>query len=45
LEHHLQGVFGNVVAVIFQSSFNSEMHQNNIYFYFKKTIFDISVTK
>jgi hypothetical protein len=29
-------LFGNVVAVAFQNTFHSEMHQNNIFFYFLK---------
>jgi len=28
-------VFENIVAVIFQSVFHSEMHQNNIFLFFK----------
>jgi hypothetical protein len=38
-------VFENVVTVAFQSIFRSEMHQNNIFFYFLKIIFDISISK
>jgi hypothetical protein len=34
-----------VVAVAFQSAFHLEMYQNNIYFYFKKIIFDIGASK
>ena len=33
-----------MVAVVFQSVFCFEMHQNNI-FYLKKIIFDISTSK
>jgi hypothetical protein len=36
-------VFESVVAVAFQSVFNSEMHQNNILFF--KFIFDINASK
>jgi hypothetical protein len=36
-------VFESVVAVTFQSVFNSEMHQNNILFF--KFIFDINASK
>jgi hypothetical protein len=36
---------GSVVAVAFQSIFYLEMHQNNIFFYLKKIIFEISVSK
>jgi hypothetical protein len=35
-------VFGSVVAVVFQNIFHLEMHQNNIFFYFLKIIFDIN---
>jgi len=28
-------MFGNVIAVAFQSVFYSEMHQNNIFLFFK----------
>jgi hypothetical protein len=38
-------VFESVVMVAFQSVFYLEMHQNNIFFYFLKIIFDISVLK
>jgi hypothetical protein len=34
-----------MVAVDFQSIFHAEMHQNDIFFYFKKIIFEISVLK
>jgi hypothetical protein len=30
-----EGVFGSVVMVVFQSAFHSEMHQNNIFLFFK----------
>jgi hypothetical protein len=30
------GLFGSVIAVAFQSVFHSVMHQNNIFFIFKK---------
>jgi hypothetical protein len=36
-------LFGNAVAVIFQSAFHSGMYQNNIFFL--KIIFDISTSK
>jgi hypothetical protein len=39
------GLFGSVVAVIFQSVFHLEMYQNNIFFYFLKMIFKISISK
>jgi len=32
-------MFGSGVAVTFQSAFHSEMHQNDIFFYFFKIIF------
>jgi hypothetical protein len=38
-------MFGSVVAVVFQSTFHSEMYQNNMFFYFLKIIFDISASK
>ena len=41
--HMKLGMFGSVVVVIFQSAFHSEKYQNNIFFYFFKIIFDISV--
>jgi hypothetical protein len=34
--------FKSVVVIAFQSIFHSEIHQNNIFFHFKKIIFDIS---
>jgi hypothetical protein len=34
-----------VVAVVFQSVFYLEMHQNNVFLFFKKSIFDISALK
>jgi len=34
-----------VVTVVFQSIFCAEMHQNDILFYFKKIIFEISESK
>ena len=37
-------VFESMVAVVFQSIFYSEMHQNNI-FLFKKLIFNINISK
>jgi hypothetical protein len=42
-ESNGQDVFESVVAVAFQSVFNSEMHQNNILFF--KFIFDINASK
>jgi hypothetical protein len=27
-------LFGSVVAVVFQSTFRAEMHQNDVFFYF-----------
>jgi len=35
-------VSGSVVAVAFQSDFHSKLHQNNVFFIFKKIIFDIT---
>jgi hypothetical protein len=34
-----------VVAVVFQSIFHAEMHQNDVFFIFLKIIFEISVSK
>jgi hypothetical protein len=34
-----------MVAVAFQSFVYSEMHPNNIFFYFLKIIFDINISK
>jgi hypothetical protein len=34
-----------VVTVAFQSVFYAEMHQNDIFFYFLKIIFEISTSK
>jgi hypothetical protein len=39
------GLFGIVVVVAVQSTFRLEMHQNDIFFHFKKIIFDISTSK
>jgi hypothetical protein len=41
----LLGVLGSVVVVVFQSAFHSEKYQNNIFFYFLKIIFNISISK
>jgi len=42
--HKMFGVvFGNVVAVVFQSVFYLKMHQNN-FFNFLKIIFDINTS-
>jgi len=38
-------LFESVVAVVFQSVFHSEMHQNEVFFYFLKIIFEISISK
>jgi hypothetical protein len=39
-------IFGkNMVVVVFQNVFYLKMHQNNIFFYFLKIIFDINVSK
>ena len=38
-------MFGIVVAITFQSVICLEMHQNNIFFYFLKVIFDIGTSK
>ena len=35
----------SVAVVVFQSAFHTEMHQNDIFFYFLKIIFEISVSK
>jgi hypothetical protein len=32
-------MFESVVTVAFQNTFHTEMHQNNIFFYFFKIIF------
>jgi hypothetical protein len=40
-----KGMFGSGVAVTFQSAFHSEMHQNDIFFYFFKIIFKICILK
>jgi len=37
--------FKSVVVIAFQSIFYSEIHQNNIFFYLLKIIFDISALK
>jgi len=37
-------VFDSVVVVAFQITFRVKMHANN-FFYFKKIIFDISISK
>jgi flagellar biosynthesis protein FlhB len=34
-----------LILVVFQSVFHAEMHQNNIFFIFKKIIFKISASK
>jgi hypothetical protein len=38
-------LFESVVAVVFQSIFCAEIHQNDIFFYFLKIIFEISTLK
>jgi len=38
-------MFKIVVVVIFQSVFHAEMHQNDVFFYFLKIIFEISQLK
>jgi hypothetical protein len=38
-------VFKSVLVIVFQSIFHFAKHQNNIYFYFLKFIFDISISK
>jgi len=46
LRGHIKDVlFESVVAAVFQNVFRFEMHQNNIFFYFKKNIFDIDISK
>jgi len=40
-----QGLFESGVAVAFQNIFHSEMHQNDIFFYFLKIIFEINASK
>jgi hypothetical protein len=37
-------IFENIITVVFQNIFYSEIYQNNI-FYFLKIIFDISASK
>jgi hypothetical protein len=37
-------LFGSVVAVTFQRNFYLEMHQNDLFFYFFKIIFEISIS-
>jgi hypothetical protein len=34
-----------MVAVAFESVFRAEMHQNDVFFIFKKIIFEISASK
>ena len=38
-------MYGIVVVVAVQNAFRLEMHQDHIFFYFKKIIFDISASK
>ena len=38
-------LFGIVVVVAVQSVFHLEIHQNDIFFYFLKIIFEISTSK
>jgi hypothetical protein len=38
-------MFGSMVAVVFQSVFRAEIHQNNIFFYFLKIICEIRASK
>jgi len=38
-------MFESVVAIAFQSVFHLKMNQNNVFFIFKKNIFDISASK
>jgi hypothetical protein len=39
-------IFGrNMVAIVFQNVFYLKMHQNNIFIYFLKIIFDINISK
>ena len=38
-------MFRSVVVVAFQSAFHAEMHQNDVFLFFKKIIFDISTSK
>jgi 1-acyl-sn-glycerol-3-phosphate acyltransferase len=38
-------VFESVIAVVFQSVFCSEIQQNNIFFIFKKIIFNFNILK
>jgi hypothetical protein len=37
--------FGIVIAVAFQSTFHLEMYRNNVFLFFFKFIFDISISK
>jgi len=39
-----KGLFGSVIAVVFQSAFHANMYQND-FFYFFKIIFKINVSK
>jgi hypothetical protein len=38
-------MFDSVVAVVFQITFRAEMHANDVFFFFKKIIFDINTSK
>jgi hypothetical protein len=38
-------VLRSVIAVIFQSAFHLEMHQNDVFFYFKKISLEIGTSK
>ena len=42
---YTKGLFGNVVAVAFQSAYHVKIHQNNIFFNFLNIIFEISTSK
>ena len=41
----MNSMFDSVVTVAFQITFCAEMHANDIFFIFKKIIFDISTLK
>jgi len=38
-------MFESVIVIAFQSVFCGEMHQNDVFFYFFKIIFEIGVSK
>jgi len=38
-------MFGNVVTLAFQNVFHAEMHQNDVFFIFKKLSLEIKTSK